>query len=143
MNLIADLFTNYYFLSFIIAWLIAVILKAILKSIKSGGFNILYAIKNGGMPSSHSTAVSAICSAIFLKTGLSSLFFVTLVFALIVISDSFSLRKSVGEQGEKINKLLSRNKEKPIEVIYGHTLIQSLVGIIIGFSVALILFFLI
>lgn len=132
-----EFFLNYYFLSFIISWILSVLIKSFLSSRK--GFSIKNGFKNGGMPSSHSAVVSSITAAIFLNEGFSSLFFVSFVFSLIVISDAFILRRNVGIQGEKINVLLKNSKLEEIKVVYGHTFVQVLCGIALGIFVSVII----
>ena len=140
MDIIKDLLLNYYFLSIIIAWVLSILIKSALVAVrKKKMVSISEGFHNGGMPSSHSAAVSAISVAILLTEGFSALFFVSSVFAAIVISDAFRLRKNVGLQGEQLNILLQKSKEKTINIIYGHTVLQVIVGIIIGIIVPIIL----
>jgi len=142
MDLI-NVLTNYYLLSFIVAWLISILLKAIILSIKySKPFNIIDGFQNGGMPSSHTTAVTSITTAIFIMTNFSALFFAALVFSLIIISDSFGLRKNVGMQGDALNMLLKRGKQKPLQIEHGHTFLEVLAGIFIGMAVPMIFYLL-
>jgi hypothetical protein len=101
------------------------------------GFN------NGGMPSSHSAVVASITTALLLKTGFSEIFFVSLVFSLLVISDAFIVRKNVGLQGDTINGLLKRSGENPISVVYGHSFMQVIAGIVLGVACSAILYVLI
>lgn len=141
MTNITAFFASYYFISPIAAWLTACIVKAIIRSMKNGKFSMKLGFENGGMPSTHSTIVSAITIAVLLKTGLSELFFVSLMFSLIIISDAFGVRQYVGKQGIALNELLKKSKKKPIKIIYGHTFLQALVGILWGAAVSIILYF--
>jgi acid phosphatase family membrane protein YuiD len=103
---------------------------------------VKYAFDTGGMPSSHTASVAALTTIIGLMQGFSSLFFVCLVFSLIVFTDAFRMRESVGEQAKTLNKLLSKMKIKDkVEIVLGHTFLQALAGVIIGFAVALIIFY--
>jgi acid phosphatase family membrane protein YuiD len=99
--------------------------------------------KNGGMPSSHSTIVSALTMAILLKEGFSTAFFIAVVFSSIIISDAFRIRRNVGMQGEQLNILLKKSKEKTIDIVYGHTPSQVFAGIILGIIVSVAVFFVI
>ena len=139
---IIDFFANYYFASFFVAWLSACLLKATVSAFKKKGRFILKdGFTNGGMPSTHSTVVSAITTAVFLTTGLSPIFYVSLVFSLIIVSDAFGVRKNLGVQGETLNKLLKELKKDPVKVVYGHSFFQVLAGIFWGIFVATLLFF--
>lgn len=141
MVLINELFLNYYFLSFIIAWILSVIIKTGLVAWdKKKNPEIADGLKNGGMPSSHSSLVSAITCSILLTQGFSSLFFVSLAFSLIIVSDAFILRRNVGLQAEELNKLLKKAKQKPVSVVHGHTFMQVIAGIFLGILTSFLLF---
>jgi len=141
MTNITAFFASYYFIAPIVAWLIACIVKAIVRSAKSGKFSLKLGFENGGMPSTHSTIVSAITVAVLLKTGLSELFFVALMFSLIIISDAFGVRQYIGKQGEALNEVLKKSGKKPLKIVYGHTFLQVIVGILWGAAVSIIFYF--
>jgi len=141
MSSIIDLLTNYYFLAFIIAWILSIIIKTALVALKKKKDpDIKDGFKNGGMPSSHSTIVSAITFSIFLTNGLSPTFFVSLVFSMIIISDAFRLRRNVGLQAEQLNILLKKSKQKTVDVVHGHTFAQVIAGILLGIIVSYLMF---
>ena len=97
MDLWHDLFLNYYLWIFIVAWLSSTLLKAALHSWKhETKFHLKYGFQNGGMPSGHTTVVSALTFGLLFKTGLSDLFFASAIFASIVINDAFRIRNNVG-----------------------------------------------
>jgi len=136
-----DTYGLFYLLSFSIAWITGVLLKAILISTKDRKkFSIFDGLKNGGFPSTHSTAVFAITTAIGLITGFSNIFFVSLVFSLVVASDAFGVRQNVGIQGEIINQLTKIVKHKKIKVVHGHTFLEVVGGILWGVCVTLAIF---
>jgi acid phosphatase family membrane protein YuiD len=136
-----DLLTNYYFLSFIVAWILSILIKTGLNAYRNKkNPDIKDGFKNGGMPSSHSTVVSAITFSIFLTNGLSPTFFVSLVFSMIIISDAFRLRRNVGLQAEQLNILLKKSKQKTINVVHGHTLPQVIAGILLGVLTSYLVF---
>ena len=61
----------------------------------------------GGMPSSHSAAVTALSTGIALEQGLDSpLFAVAAIFAVITMFDATGVRRHAGEQATVINKLV-------------------------------------
>lgn len=141
MSGIIDLLKNYYFLAFIIAWVLSILIKTALVALnKKKNPDIKDGFKNGGMPSSHSTVVSAITFSIFLTSGLSPTFFVSLVFSMIIISDAFRLRRNVGLQAEQLNILLKKSKQKTVNVVHGHTFPQVIVGIMLGVIISYIMF---
>lgn len=139
MGLWQELFLNYYFLLFISAVVFSVFLKAVLHSWKrKTRFNLKGGFQNGGMPSSHTTVVSALTFGLLFRTGLSDLFFISAIFASIVISDAVRIRKNIGLQGEKLNELLRKFDEKTIHVVYGHSFVQVLAGMLLGLACAVI-----
>lgn len=62
----------------------------------------------GGMPSSHSAAVTALSTGIALEHGMdSSLFAVSSIFAVITMFDATGVRRHAGEQATVLNRLVS------------------------------------
>ena len=60
----------------------------------------------GGMPSSHSAAVSSLATVVGMRTGVGSMLFAaSVVFAVIVMYDAAGIRRHAGEQAIAINKL--------------------------------------
>ena len=137
---IIRLLTNYVFLSFVISWIIVILIKTFVKAYQRKRFSILAGLETGGIPSSHSTVVASLTTALFLSEGASALFIVCLVFSLIIISDSFTLRKSVGIQGDAINSFLTKSRKKLIKISYGHTFGQVILGILLGIAVSVMLY---
>lgn len=138
---LTGLFLNYYFLACAIAWIISVLLKILLSSVlKNKSLDVKDGFKNGGMPSSHSALVTSITFSVFLMQGFSSLFFVSLAFALVIMSDAFMLRYNVGLQAQELNVLLRKAKRKPLPVVNGHTFVQVLGGAAIGLIVPYLLY---
>ncbi|MBQ9238313.1 MAG: divergent PAP2 family protein [Treponema sp.] len=98
--------------------------------------------RTGGMPSSHSALVSSLCTTIAFRNGLASdLFVVSLCFFLVTVRDAFGVRRASGIQAKKLNDMGRRLDEKnlityiPLKVVSGHTPIQVLVGIVLGFFI--------
>jgi len=99
--------------------------------------------KTGGMPSSHSAAVTSLTTSVGLIEGFNStLFIITLVFALIVIRDALGVRRAAGSQAKALNtmgkQLQSKLKIpfKMVKEISGHTVPEVSIGIILGFFIA-------
>ena len=148
-------FTNPIFISAIFSWLGAQFIKTIIELFygKITSFKALLESmfwKTGGMPSSHSAIVMAVCVSIGIKEGTTSgVFMVALLFTFITMRDAVGVRRSSGIQSQKINelgKLLEENgtieKYTPIKEVNGHTPMQvvlgSLLGALIGFSMSLL-----
>lgn len=99
-------------------------------------------VVTGGMPSSHAAFVVSLTTIIYLVEGASTAFAVSLVLAFIILRDSFGVRRSVGEEGHVLDQILKKLKIKTkIYYSLGHTPLQVLVGSLIGFSVAVLVFY--
>ena len=100
-------------------------------------------VVTGGMPSSHSAFVISLATIIYLVEGASTVFAVSLVLAFIIIRDAFGVRRSVGEEGHILTQILKKLKIKTkLHYSLGHTPWQVLVGSLIGFLTALLVFYL-
>jgi len=142
-NIIINLFTNNIFLSILLAGIIAQLAKIFICIFK---YKQIVPLKDlivtGGMPSAHSALVGSLTTIIWLNEGFSPLFFVVFTFSLIVLRDAIGVRRSVGEEGKIIEKLIKYEKIKIKEFHYslGHNSMEVIVGLIIGFSSAVFSF---
>lgn len=142
------LIDNPIFLSALFSWIIAQFLKVIIhlirfKSVSSQDVVNRFFWKTGGMPSSHTAAVTSLTTAVGLVEGFSStVFIVSLVFSLIVIRDALGVRRAAGSQARALNtmgkELQSKLKIpfKMVKEISGHTFPEVTIGIILGFFIA-------
>ena len=140
-ELITNLLLNNIFLSILIAGLVSQLLKISLLTFKQKQkFELNDLIVTGGMPSTHSAMVGSLATIIWLNQGFSSLFFVVLTFSLIILRDSMGVRRSVGEEGKVIERIIKYQKMKISKFHYslGHNPSEVIVGLIIGFCAAII-----
>ncbi len=86
-------------ISCFLAWLVAQLLKTLLDYLKTKKVHIQKLYQTGGMPSSHSSLVSALAFSIYLTEGFTALFIVSVVMAVIVMRDAISLRHKPLEVG--------------------------------------------
>ncbi|WP_243300040.1 divergent PAP2 family protein [Bacillus litorisediminis] len=105
----------------------------------------------GGMPSSHSAAVTALTTGVALEEGMgSTLFAVSAVLAIIVMYDSSGVRRQTGEQAIAINQLmkdfqrmvLEPKQHKPLKElkeVLGHKPIEVFFGGLTGIMLTLFL----
>lgn len=99
-------------------------------------------VRTGNFPSSHTAVVVALTTAIFLHEGVSTLFAVSGVFSAVVIQDAVSSRRSIGEQGVALERLLRKfaPDEKSPYIAVGHTITEvaagASIGIVLGAVVA-------
>jgi len=106
-------------------------------------FHIKDLIVTGGMPSTHSALVVSLAIAIWLYEGFNTAFVVSFVLALLVIRDSFGVRREAGEEGNMLNKIIKAAKLKlPMEhYALGHDPLEVVVGSAIGAVTSFILYF--
>jgi len=147
MDYINSLFLNKVFLSALFSWLIAQVMKSVIEIVKNrpkSAVKILTYIfwTTGGMPSSHSSVVASMTTAIGFTRGLGDpLFAVAFFYALLVIRDAMGVRRAAGLQATAINKILgvlpkAKKGLKPVKEIHGHSTAEVSVGILIGFFIA-------
>jgi uncharacterized protein len=97
----------------------------------------------GGMPSSHSAVVSALTTAIGFEVGVTSpIFIVAFFYAFITVRDATGVRRAAGLQARAINQIIHElsarynEKIKPVKEIHGHRTSEVMLGILIGFFIA-------
>ncbi|GEM46070.1 divergent PAP2 family protein [Deinococcus cellulosilyticus] len=125
------------FAAAIIAQLIKVLLALILeKRWRPGLF-----METGGMPSSHTALVAALCTGIGYTHGVGSpIFAVAVVFSSIVMYDATGVRRSAGMQARLLNELMVEIRElvregfapQPLRVLLGHTYLEVAIGLLLG-----------
>jgi acid phosphatase family membrane protein YuiD len=95
---------------------------------------------SGGMPSAHSTFVIALATSMGLKHGpWSDEFMICLVMSIIIIYDAMNVRYQAGLHAKVLNRLTPDDGETLNESM-GHTPLEALIGGIIGFLTAVVLF---
>ena len=136
------------FLSALSSWLLAQILKSCIMLFRNRprtAKEILLHIfwSTGGMPSSHSAVVAALAtSAAFVEGIDSTLFFVTLFYAMLTFRDALGVRRAAGAQARALNQLIRdlshrhKLRSKPVKEINGHTPSEVFVGGLLGFFIA-------
>lgn len=146
---IRDLFGNYWIVSAIGAWFTAQIVKIFTGVFRQREFSIRAMLfGTGGMPSSHTAAVCALCMAFALKGGLgSSGFAISALLCVVVITDAVGVRRETGKQSQALNFLLGRSENEKdgsavsdrFRELIGHTPLQVACGAVLGVAVALLL----
>jgi acid phosphatase family membrane protein YuiD len=144
-----DLFHNPVFLSAVFSLLTAQFIKVVINLFKyrSSSFRevlLTFLWKTGGMPSSHSSLAVSLATAIGLTEGPdSSVFILSMFFALVVIRDAMGVRRSAGVQARVLNQLGKELKGRfglafhPVKEVQGHSPPQVFVGSVLGFFIAL------
>ena len=126
------------FLSAFFAWLLSGLIKFVVDHFQHQRTTLADdLIKTGGMPSMHCATMTAVTMSVYFLEGFSTLFFVAAILTLVIIRDSFGVRFSVGEQAKMINTLLKHDDvHKKVKVVLGHTVLQSVAGVLLGGVIA-------
>ncbi|MCG8542021.1 MAG: divergent PAP2 family protein [Clostridia bacterium] len=125
------------------SWFIAQGIKVILTILTKKKFDLYRFVGSGGMPSSHSSMVMGLSTAVGLKTGWSSVAYgISLVFALIIMYDASGVRRAVGKQAIILNKILEDKHrhipigERRLKELIGHTPVEVFAGALLGIIIA-------
>ncbi len=126
-------------------WFFIQLFKLIYDLVTTKKFNFKRILGAGGMPSSHSAVVVALCTMIGKKFGVNSaIFALSIVFAFVVMYDAAGVRRAAGKQAKLLNKIVQTPGLSNVEVteklqeVLGHTPTQVIVGALIGFIVGYI-----
>jgi uncharacterized protein len=140
-----DLLSNQVFWTALTAWAIAQILKPILEYFQTRRWHWGLWFSSGGMPSSHSALVCSAMLSIGLFHGFDApVFALAVVVAMIVVYDATGVRREAGRHAEKINILIEELfsgqpiSDKQLKEVIGHTPIEVMGGVLLGFATALI-----
>jgi acid phosphatase family membrane protein YuiD len=128
----------------LLGWLVAQVLKTIINFILLGKFQLERMWGDGGMPSAHSTTVTAMVIATARSEGIhSAIFAVAAVVAIITMHDAMGVRRETGEQAKVLNKMIEQwidvtEKNAPflqnmhLKEMVGHTPLQVVAGVLLG-----------
>jgi acid phosphatase family membrane protein YuiD len=118
---------------------VAQVLKVLVSLFTERRVNLHLLVSAGGMPSSHSTLVAGLATAVAIQYGVgSSLFAVVFVFAVIVMYDAAGVRRAVGIQAQLLNQMIDELfaghpiSETHLRELIGHTPFQVFVGAALG-----------
>lgn len=155
-----DFFTNFPLWAALIAIGFAQFIKVPLQYIATKKFDWSLLTSTGGMPSSHSAAVTALSTAIAIEEGLGSPFFaISAIFGVIVMFDASGVRRHAGEQATVLNRLVDdfnklvkevktwpekeeQEKRKELKELLGHQPIEVFFGGLTGILLTLFFHFL-
>ncbi|SDB88417.1 divergent PAP2 family protein [Shouchella lonarensis] len=148
-----DILYNFPLLSAFLAMLIAQFLKIPLTFFATQKVDWSLFTSTGGMPSSHSAAVTALSTSIALEQGLdSSLFAVSAVLGIIVMFDATGVRRHAGYHATVLNQLLKdfnklveevktwqkKENEQKLKELLGHQPIEVFFGALLGILIAIV-----
>jgi acid phosphatase family membrane protein YuiD len=128
-----------YLLAPVLGFMTAQTIKYILASRKEQNWRQFF--RSGSMPSSHTAVVISLATVIFANEGFSSLFSVVAVLTMITIYDALVARRSIGEQGAALVRLIEKSpfaKDPLPRVALGHKPKEVAVGALLGFILGII-----
>jgi acid phosphatase family membrane protein YuiD len=147
LHILKIIVTNKIFYVTFSSWFLAQTLKVIFYFGKHRKFDFRLFIGTGGMPSSHTAAVTAVTVSVGLTTGWDSpIFMVSLLYCIVVVSDAMGVRRAAGKQAVILNKMMDEmwdsefKYEKRLKEWLGHTPIEAVAGILIGILLPVIMF---
>jgi acid phosphatase family membrane protein YuiD len=145
MYILRQIFANPVVWTAVVSWAAAQFLKIVIEFAQNKSFDPSRLTGTGGMPSSHSSFVTALATAIGLSDGFGSTYFaISLALALIVMYDAQGVRRQAGKQAAVLNMIVRLLLEKEIKIerdlkeLLGHTPIQVTAGAILGIVIAII-----
>ncbi|WP_102264191.1 divergent PAP2 family protein [Mesobacillus jeotgali] len=155
-----ELLTNFPLWASLAAIFFAQFVKVPIQYIATRKIDWSLLTSTGGMPSSHSAAVTALATGVALETGLNSaVFAVAAVFAIITMFDASGVRRQAGEQAIVLNQLVAdfgrfaqeakgwqnkpeQEKQKELKELLGHKPIEVFFGGLTGVILTLLLHYL-
>jgi acid phosphatase family membrane protein YuiD len=143
-----DLFNSTAFIAPFIGWLLAQGIKPLISLIAGDAFDMKKAFSTGGMPSSHTSTVTALTTSLGITEGIGSTqFAIAMVFSCVVIYDAIGIRHEAGKQAGVLNdwsktfaELFEDNQftQANLKTMLGHTVSQVICGIILGLIVGFV-----
>ena len=138
-----SLWTNETLWAAVLAWMAAQGIKFTTDLVRSGRVDFYYFVSTGGMPSAHSSLVSALATSVGILHGPgSTLFAVTLIFALIVMFDAQGVRRAAGLQARMLNEIVEELRKhhhwperRKLAELLGHTRHEVFAGMLLGIIV--------
>ncbi|OZU88562.1 hypothetical protein CIL03_09670 [Virgibacillus indicus] len=153
-----ELFLNFPLTAALVAIVFAQVIKIPIKLIVTKEFKPSLAFSTGGMPSSHSAAVTALTTGIGIMEGVTSpVFAVAFVFSIITMFDATGVRRHAGEHAVVLNQLIKDfqyfvdgakdwnkkeeyEKRQELKELLGHQPIEVFFGGVTGIGIAFLLY---
>lgn len=138
-NELGAFFCNPVFWAGFCGWMIASFLKMASNLRRTGKIDFQYLVALGGMPSAHSAMVSGLATAVGMQNGFgSTLFVVTMAFAVVVMFDASTVRRATGLQARLLNQIVDEIfkqhhlSAQKLKEILGHTRLEVFAGMLVG-----------
>ena len=149
MEFLSDLMGNRIFWAAAGGWIVAQILKTIIHLWFNRKFVAERLVGSGGMPSSHSSTVCALATAVGIECGGDSFEFALAgILAIIVMYDAMGVRRETGIQAKVLNEMMEilttmgkpMSVEEKLKEFVGHTPIQVLMGALLGVLIGVLIY---
>ena len=144
VDIVGELLSNYALWASICSWAMAQFIKILIELKKTKKINTALIVSSGGMPSSHSSFVTAMTTSIGFEAGFqSSLFALSAVFSMVVMYDAAGVRRAAGHQAAAINTLFKSLEDQGIKLdknlkeLLGHSPVEVAAGAVLGVLVAI------
>jgi acid phosphatase family membrane protein YuiD len=141
-----DLIHNRILIAAVLAWFIGQFLKFPFDYLLNKRWNWGIMFSAGGMPSSHSSLVTAVTLTIGFQEGFgSAIFALSAALAMIVIYDAAGVRRQAGIHAERINQIMKnffesgQLQEEELKEMLGHTPFEVISGVVLGLLISLII----
>jgi len=142
--MLCNLIHNRVLVAAVLAWVIGQFLKFPLDYLLNKRWNWGVIFSAGGLPSSHSSLVTAVALTIGLQEGFDSpLFALAVAIAMIVLYDAAGVRRQAGIHAERINEIMKnffesgQLPEKELKEMLGHTPFEVITGVVLGVLIGL------
>lgn len=144
MQNLSQLLDNRVLLVAIAASLLAQASKLLVELVRHRKLNWRVLVETGGMPSAHSSFVTALAVGVGQNMGWDSAdFAIATVFAIIVMYDAAGVRQAAGKQARVLNQMIDELfheqhvlNEDRLKELLGHTPLQVVMGSILGMCIS-------
>ncbi|MBI3861994.1 MAG: divergent PAP2 family protein [Planctomycetia bacterium] len=129
-----------YILAPFFGWIVADLLKSLITSIKTSRWRF-EPLSYGGFPSSHASVACTTTTLIGFREGFDTpAYGLALTVTVLFIVDALQLRRWVGQHAKALNALrVSQADLQPLRESVGHTPVEILGGIVLGFGCGTVL----
>lgn len=147
-NYVAFLTGNHVLNVAIVSWFMAQALKILSSLIVTKKLDLRQFFASGGMPSSHTSTVVGLTTAVGFVSGIESVqFAIAFIFSTVVMYDATGVRWHAGKQAEVLNYIMKNwhGNKKPeifqqnLKILIGHTPFQVLAGALLGVLVGVLM----
>lgn len=135
----AEIFTNVWFWSALMAWCVAQVTKMFCSFTRTRRLDFAYMVSTGGMPSAHSSLVCGLATSVGMTCGFGTPTFVlSMALASITMFDASTVRYAAGLQARLLNEIVDELfkehhlSEVKLKELLGHTRLEVLMGMLTG-----------